>query len=135
MSRYLLTDTIKGEQRDDVHDAIYNNWIMIKGESDDKKQWISEINPLITPASAIVTDFPESPEMSLLKQWAEQNKTSPFGLGFDKGFGEEYIEDSTSEIEIKLKNGEPVAASSATLAMTRIFDTIDSESSGLRPSI
>jgi len=119
--RYLLTETIKGKQRDSVHDALYNNWIMITGESKDKKQWESMINPLITPASDIITDLPESPEAMLLKQWAKEHEISPFGLEIDKS-SEEQIIDLKTEITV-----------TATLSKTRIFDIIDSESCGLNP--
>ena len=119
--RYLLTETIKGKQRDSVHDALYNNWIMITGESKDKKQWESMINPLITPASDIITDLPESHEAMLLKQWAKEHEISPFGLEIDKS-SEEQIIDLKTEITV-----------TATLSKTRIFDIIDSESCGLNP--
>jgi hypothetical protein len=119
--RYLLTEIITGEQRDSVHDALYNNWIMITGESKDKKQWESMINPLITPASDIITDLPESPEAMLLKQWAKEHEISPFGLEIDKS-SEEQIIDLKTEITV-----------TATLTKTRIFDIIDSESCGLNP--
>ena len=112
---------ITGEQRDSVHDALYNNWIMITGESKDKKQWGSMINPLITPASDIITDLPESPEAMLLKQWAKEHEISPFGLEIDKS-SEEQIIDLKTEITV-----------TATLTKTRIFDIIDSESCGLNP--
>ena len=119
--RYLLTEMITGEQRDSVHDALYNNWIMITDESKDKKQWGSMINPLITPASDIITDLPESPEAMLLKQWAKEHEISPFGLEIDKS-SEEQIIDLKTEITV-----------TATLSKTRIFDIIDSESCGLNP--
>lgn len=119
--KYLLTETIKGKQRDSVHDALYNNWIMITGESKDKKQWESMINPLITPASDIITDLPESHEAMLLKQWAKEHEISPFGLEIDKS-SEEQIIDLKTEITV-----------TATLSKTRIFDIIDSESCGLNP--
>ncbi|MBW1835041.1 MAG: hypothetical protein JRI62_09940 [Deltaproteobacteria bacterium] len=120
--RYLLTEMITGEQRDSVHDALYNKWIMITGESKDKKQWKSMINPLITPASDIITDLPESPEAMLLKQWAKEHEISPFGLEIDKSISEEQIIDLKTEI-----------TATATLSKTRIFDIIDSESCGLNP--
>ncbi len=120
--RYLLTEMITGEQRDSVHDALYNNWIMITDESKDKKQWESMINPLITPASDIITDLPESPEAMLLKQWAKEHEISPFGLEIDKSISEEQIIDLKTEITV-----------TATLSKTRIFDIIDSESCGLNP--
>jgi hypothetical protein len=123
--RYLLTDTIKGPQRDSVHDALYNNWIMITGESKDKKQWESMINPLITPASDIITNLPESPEATLLKQWAKEHEISPFGLEIDKS-SEEQIKDIKAEIGKEDKD-----TVTATLSKTRIFDIIDSESCGL----
>ncbi len=126
--RYLLTETITGEQRDSVHDALYNNWIMITGESKDKKQWESMINPLITPASDIITDLPESSEAMLLKQWAKEHEISPFGMEIDKSVSEEQIIDIKAEIESE--NKDTVAA---TLFKTRIFDIIDSESCGLNP--
>ncbi|MBW2664074.1 MAG: hypothetical protein JRD93_19370, partial [Deltaproteobacteria bacterium] len=124
--RYLLTEMITGEQRDSVHDALYNNWIMITGESKDKKQWESIINPLITPASDIITDLPESPEVVLLKQWAKKHETSPFGLEIDKSISEEHIIDIKAEIGPEDKD-----TVTATLFKTRIFDIIDSESCGL----
>ncbi len=126
--RYLLTEIITGEQRDSVHDALYNNWIMITGESKDKKQWESMINPLITPASDIITDLPESPEVVLLKQWAKEHETSPFGLEIDKSISEEQIKDIKAEIRQEDKD-----TVTATLSKTRIFDIIDSESYGLNP--
>jgi hypothetical protein len=126
--RYLLTETITGPQRDNVHDALYNNWIMITNEAKDKKQWESTINPLIIPASDIITDLPESPEVVLLKKWAKEHETSPFGLEIDKSISEEQIEDIKSEMESENKG-----TVAATLAKTRIFDIIDSESYGLNP--
>jgi len=124
--RYLLTEIITGEQRDSVHDALYNNWIMITGESKDKKQWESMINPLIAPASDIITDLPESPEVVLLKQWAKEHETSPFGLEIDKSISEEQTKDIKAEIRQEDKD-----TVTATLSKTRIFDIIDSESCGL----
>jgi hypothetical protein len=126
---YLLTEMLtEWERRDDIHDALYNNWIMITGESKDKKQWESMINPLIIPASDIITDLPESPEVVLLKQWAKEHETSPFGLEIDKSISEEQIEGAKAEIEPE--NKDTVAS---TLTKTRIFDIIDSESCGLNP--
>ena len=121
--RYLLTEMITGEQRDSVHDALYNNWIMITGEFKEKKQWESMINPLISPASDIITDLPESPEVILLQKWAKEHETSPFGLEIDKSVSEEQI-----KAGINSENRDAVAA---TLTKTRIFDIIDSESCGL----
>jgi len=123
--RYLLTEMITGEQRDSVHDALYNNWIMITGESRDKKQWESMINPLITPASDIVTDLPESPEAMLLQKWAKEHETSPFGLEIDNSINKEQLK---AGIEPEDKD-----AVAATLTKTIIFDIIDSESCGLNP--
>ncbi len=116
--RYLLTEMIRGDQKDSVHDALYNNWIMITGEFKDKKQWESMINPLITPASDIITDLPESPEATLLKSWAKEHETSPFGLEINK------------DIKAGIEPEDKIEAA-ATLSKTRIFDIIDSESFGM----
>lgn len=116
---------ITGEQKDSVHDALYNNWIMITGESRDKKQGGSMINPLITPASDIITDLPESPEAMLLQKWAKEHEISPFGLEIDKSISKEQIK---AGIEPEDKD-----AVTVTLTKTRIFDIIDSESCGLNP--
>jgi len=126
--KYLLTETITGPQRDNVHDALYNNWIMITDEFKNKKQWGSMINPLITPASDIITDLPESPEVVLLKQWAREHETSPFGLEIDKSISKEQIIDIKAEIGSEDKD-----TVASTLTKTRIFDIIDSESCGLNP--
>jgi len=126
--RYLLTDVIRGPQRDDVHDALYNNWIMIINESEAKKQWKSAINPLIVPANDFVVDLPESPEVILLKKWAKAHEASPFGLEFYQTSGVENSRDVTATIEPENK-----LAVGETLAMSRIYDMIDSEDIGLNP--
>jgi hypothetical protein len=69
--------------REDVKSAVYRNWIIIKDEQDENLRWPAAVNPLLLPALQTFKEIPESPETRMLREYAEANQISPFGLEID----------------------------------------------------
>lgn len=66
--------------REVSQNAVYNNWIQILGEADQELKWPAVVNPLLLPAIEAFKNLPESPEIKMLRKWAEAHEISPFGL-------------------------------------------------------
>lgn len=70
--------------------ALYGNWIFVSGVGNGT-EWQAGVNPLVKPAYDL-SDFVKTPELYLLKAYAEQRGMSAQGLGLsliDEQTGEE----------------------------------------------
>lgn len=82
--KYIYPGTLKDFTiLDYSQNAIYLNWVLIMDEADRELKWPASVNPLLVPAIKIIKDTPESPEIKMLRKWAESHEMSPFGLDFD----------------------------------------------------
>lgn len=81
---YITSGTLKDlVTRDASQSAVYLNWIFITGDADDELKWPAHVNPLLLPAVEAFKSIPESPEIRMLREWANEHEISPFGLDID----------------------------------------------------
>lgn len=82
--KYITTGVISDlASREYTQNAVYLNWILIKDEPDEQLKWPATVNPLLLPAIDSIKDIPDSPEVEMLKKWAEAHDVSHFGLEID----------------------------------------------------
>jgi hypothetical protein len=82
--KYITTGVISDlVSREYTQNAVYLNWILIKDEADEQLKWPATVNPLLLPAIDSIKDIPDSPEVEMLKKWAEAHDVSHFGLEID----------------------------------------------------
>jgi hypothetical protein len=76
--KYITIEAIKDfGNREGSQNAIYQNWILILDEADRELKWPAAVNPLLLPAIEAFKNIPESPEMKILREWAESHETTP----------------------------------------------------------
>ncbi len=111
--RYIKTGTLTGfDSRAAAQEAVYQNWIIIEEEPDHAQNWQANINPLLQPAIQTLATLPETLETKLLREWALDHDTSPFGLDFN-------IESSTPKHYIERLHEEKIHSD---YTITEVFD-------------